>query len=134
MKSKKLLKTLLIILMFLSFIWFAKATETDLTSPDFELKVGKITPGWGSILWGDWTAVDGANYALTFIIQRLMMFIWGLALLVMSIGAWFMILHRWDDSSLSKGKDIFMAWIIWLVVSLLSYLMVSTLRYLIYSI
>jgi len=138
MKANQYIKILcllwIIVALIFMFTGVSLATENDLTSKDFELHVGKITPWAGWILWAEWTAVDGANNALTIIIQQLMTFIWGLSLLVMSIGAWFMILHRWDDSSLSKWKDIFMAWVIGLTVALLSYLMVSTLRFLIYSI
>ena len=134
MKLQQLLKTFLIFGLFFGVTVFALATETDLRSRDFILDVWKITPWNSTILWEGETAVDGANNALTVIIQKLMVFIWGVALLVMSIGAWFMILHKWDDASLSKWKEIFIAWIIWLSVALFSYLIVSTLRYLIYSI
>ncbi len=131
---KQFVKTFLVFSLLFMISSIAFATETDLRSDEFILDVSKITPWNSDLLWGEGTAVDGANNALTVIIQKLMVFIWWVALLVMSIGAWFMIMHRWDDASLSKWKEIFMAWIIGLSVALFSYLMVSTLRYLIYSI
>jgi hypothetical protein len=62
----------------------------------------------------------------------MMLFIWGFALFVMTVWAWYIILHRGDDAALSKGKEIFLAGLLGLVVALLSYLMVYLLRSLIY--
>jgi hypothetical protein len=133
---KKILVWLsLLILWFLHYsseIHAAPWDENDLTSPNFEINTkilvenDNITVDWDS-------AVDNANFALGVIIQRLMLFIGWFALLVMTIGAWFMIIHRGDDATLSKWKEIFAAGIIGLAIALLSYYMVSVLRFIIYS-
>ncbi len=115
-------------------IWKAQANETLISEPDFVLDVWTITPWRGDKFIGDEWAVVGANEFLAVVIQNLMIFIGGFALLVMTIWAWYMILHRWDDASLSKWKEIFFAWIIGLCVALFSYLIVSTLRFIIYNI
>ena len=115
-----------------SIAWGFPWDKNDLTSPNFEIDTkivveeDNITIDWNS-------AVDNANFALGIIIQRLMLFIWGFALLVMTIWAWFMIIHRGDDATLSKWKEIFTAGIIGLTIALLSYYMVSILRFIIYS-
>lgn len=118
------------------FAWFfppTYATDTNIWSPEFEIQVSDFTPGTERITWW-WSAgaVEDANFALWFIIQQMMLFIWGFALFVMTVWAWYIILHRGDDAALSKWKEIFLAGLLGLAVALLSYLMVYLLRSLIY--
>lgn len=135
MIKKILLWLSLLLFSFFSYTWEIHAApwdENDLTSTNFEINT-KILVEWDNIT-NEWdSAVDNVNFALGIIIQRLMLFIWGFALLVMTIGAWFMIIHRGDDATLSKWKEIFTAGILWLTVALLSYYMVSILRFIIYN-
>lgn len=135
MRKKILSKISLLFLVLWINLSFLHADSTDIWSIEFELNVDDFTP-WSNKILGDSNpnAVDGVNFALGYIIQSLMVFIGWLALFVMTIWAWYMILHRGDDSSLSKWKEIFNAGILGLVVALFSYYMVSLLRYLIYSI
>ena len=62
-----------------------------------------------------------------------MIAIWAISLLVMTIWAWYMIFYHWQDELLSKGKSIFNAWIIALIVALSSYYIVSLVRLILYS-
>lgn len=107
----------------------------DMSQPDFMIETWDITPGTSQIIEGTWndSAVSRTWFALAFIIQRLLVVIWWVTLVVMSIGAWFMILHKWDDSMLSKGKDIFFSGALGLVIALSSYYIVSLVRFLIYN-
>ena len=109
--------------------------NNDITKSDFIIDVWQITPGNAKIIesteWWD-GAVDRTNFALGYIIQRLMLLIGWVALFIMTIWSWFMILHRWDDGMLSKWKDIFWAGIIGLIIALCSYYIVALARFLIY--
>lgn len=105
-------------------------SEWDVRSPGFKIKVNSISPGMDV---KEKTVEKSVNYVLATIIQRGMIMLWSLALLVMTVWAWYMILHHWQDELLSKWKSIFMSWIYALVVALSSYYIVSMLRYILYQ-
>lgn len=102
----------------------------DITAPWFQIHVNDISP-WMWLAW--WTAKENLNFAIWVIIQNLMIALWSLSLLIMTIWAWYILLHHGQDELLSKWKSIFMSWIIALIVALSSYYLVSILRYLLYN-
>lgn len=86
-----------------------------------------------------WTWLKGGdskttiNNVLWTIIQKLMIALWVIALLVMTIGAWYIIMYRWHDEYLSKWKNIFIGWITALIVALGSYYLVNLVWYILYK-
>ena len=80
-----------------------------------------------------WTSTQTINNTLWTIIQKLMIALWFISAFIMTIWAWYMILYHGQDEFLTKWKNIFMAWIISLVVALASYQLVSFIRFILYS-
>ena len=97
---------------------------------NFRINPNSISP-WMDIQEND--TEKNVNYALGTIIQTLMIALWGLSILIMTIGAGYIIMHHWQDELLSKWKSIFMSWIFALVVALSSYYIVSILTYILYK-
>lgn len=108
----------------------SKSAETDVTSRWFEIKVDNISP-WMKINWG--STEQNVNKALWTIIQTLMIALWSLSLIIMTVWAWYIILHNWQDELLSKWKSIFMSWIYALIVALSAYYLVAIVRFVLYS-
>jgi uncharacterized Tic20 family protein len=79
------------------------------------------------------TAKENINYTLSTIIQTMMVLLWSLALLVMTIGAGYIVLHHGQDELLSKWKSIFMSWIYALIVALSSYYLIAIFRYILFQ-
>lgn len=73
------------------------------------------------------------NTVLWTLIQKLMIALWVISLLIMTIGAGYMILYHGEDEYLSKWKSIITAGVIALIVSLSSYYMVNLLWYILYK-
>ena len=120
-------------------IWFAELTARDIAcalswdcidTTDFVISVDDISP-WMKVQGGNMK--ENVNYALWSIIQTAMVALWSLALLVMTVGAWYMIIHHGRDEFLSKWKAIFMSWVIALAVALGSYYLVAILTYILYN-
>lgn len=113
--------------------WAAKSKscanwdENNFCSPKFEIKVNTFSPGWNEYIW-NWI-----SSFFTTLIEKLLIWLWVIALLIMTVGAGYMIFYHGQDEYLSKGKSIFMAWITALIVALSSYYLVSLLRYILYS-
>ena len=102
----------------------------DVTSVWFTINVNDISPG----MWTVWaTTKENVNYLLSTIIQNMMIALWSLALLIMTVWAWYILLHHGESELLTKWKWIFMAWVYALIISLSSYYLVSIVRYLLYS-
>lgn len=132
---KILFSIILVLCVWLSYTSANLNWPDDIWSPNFIVETWTFTPSSDKITgWGNGGAIEDANFALGFIVQQLMLFIGAFSLFVMTIWAGYMILHRWDDASLSKWKEIFVAWILWLTVALFSYYMVSLARFIIYSV
>jgi len=106
------------------------ATAADFTSPSFTIEVNDIAPA-DRVEWG--TIREVSNNLLWKIIQSLMIPLWAIALLIMTIWAWYMIFYHWQDELLSKWKSIFNSWLIALIVALSAYYMVSLVRFILYS-
>lgn len=104
--------------------------DWDVTSRWFQINVNSISP-WMDVSW--WSAKENVDDALTKIIWTLTVFIWSAALLIMTVGAGYMVLHHWQDELLSKWKTIFMSWVYALVVALGSYYLVAILRFILFN-
>jgi len=76
---------------------------------------------------------EWANVLLGTIIQKLMVALGVLSVLIMTVGWGYIILYHGQDELLSKGKSIFMSWIIALVIALSSYMIVGLLRFILYN-
>lgn len=105
-----------------------------LNSTEFMIKTKDFTP-WNKSYNRSWTLdlTGTTNNLLSTIIQNLMVAIWVIALLVMSIWAWYMIFYHGQDEMLSKWKTMFTTWITALVIALSSYYLVSLVRYILYT-
>jgi hypothetical protein len=71
------------------------------------------------------------NWLLWKIIQNMMLALWSLSILIMTIWAWFIILHNWKDEYLTTWKNIFMWWIYAMIIALGSYYLVSIIEFII---
>lgn len=104
--------------------------EWDITSRWYQINVNDISPGME--ISGK-TTQENVNIALATIIQNLMVALWSLALLIMTIWAWYIVLHHGQDELLSKWKSIFMSWVIALVVALSSYYLINIIRFILFQ-
>lgn len=87
----------------------------------------------GKELKVDWDSKATINTVLWTLIQKLMIALWIISLLIMTIGAGYMILYHGEDEYLSKWKSIFIAGIISLIVALSSYYIVNLVAYILYK-
>lgn len=112
---------------------YAKSDESEnnITSAGYKISVNDISPGMAVEKWN--TVNQSINKTLGKIIQSMMVLLWSLALLIMTIGAWFMILHHGQDELLSKWKSIFMSWVYALIVALSSYYLIAIFRYILFT-
>ena len=101
--------------------------------PTFVIPVDSFTPWWNSLKDKDSTAKNIIDNVLLKIIENLIVAFWVLALLIMTIGWWFMIIYYGQDELLSKWKNIFSSWLIALLVALGSWLIVRLVSYLLYG-
>jgi len=100
--------------------------------PSFQIDVSTISPWKGNTTWA--TVEESINSVLATIIQKMMIALWSLSLLIMTIGAGYMILYHGQDELLSKWKSIFLSGITALVVALGSYYLVALVRYILYAV
>ncbi len=105
-------------------------SKDDITSAGYKIFVNDISPGMKVT---EDSVKKSINKTLGTIIQSLMLLLWSLALLIMTIGAWFMILHHGQDELLSKWKAIFMSWVYALIVALGSYYLIAIFRYILFT-
>lgn len=106
------------------------AAEWDITSRGYQIMVNDISP-WMDVKWG--TTKENVNFALATIIQNLMIALWSLALLIMTVWAWYIVLHNGQDELLSKWKSIFMSWVYALIVALSSYYLINIIRFILFQ-
>jgi len=97
---------------------------------NFVIDVDSISP-WMSIK--KWSTSKTINYALGTIIQKLMIGLGSLSLLIMTVWAWYIVLHGWQDELLNKWKSIFMSGIYAMLVALSSYYLIVIVRYVLYA-
>ena len=101
----------------------------DFSSRGFKLNVNDVFPT--SKYNMEDTMEKRTNIFFADIIQKLMIWLGSVALLLMTIGAWFMLIYHWEDNLLTKWKSIFGAGIISLVLALFSFYMIELVKYLI---
>jgi len=107
----------------------SEESSGDATSRWFIISVDDISSG----MWVNWASTkENVNFLLWTIIQNLMVVLWSLALFIMTIWAWFILLHHGEDGVLTKWKDIFLSWIYALIIALSSYYLISIIVYLLY--
>lgn len=116
--------------LFIAWLWENIFAAGDITNSSFTIPVGDITPGSTALIWdGAWKTVD--NFLLR-VLEKLVLVFWVCAALVMTIGAWYMIIYHGQDEFLSKWKSIFISGIIALVVALSAGIIVRLFAYLLY--
>jgi len=108
--------------------------NNDISSENFQINVWNITPTDASGLTNNWGAnsEDLIQNTLGLIIEKLITAFWVLSLLVMTIGAWFMIIYHGQDELLTRWKSIFSYGLISLAVALSAWLLVNFVSYLLY--
>jgi hypothetical protein len=115
----------------------AACTSWDLAwkcidKPNFTIKVDDISP-WMNVWTFGWDTKKTVNFAFATIIQKLMIGLGSLSLLIMTVWAWYIVLHNWQDELLNKWKSIFMSWVYAMVVALSSYYIIVIVRYILYG-
>ena len=105
------------------------AAKSDITKSVFTISVNDITPGM-KVHGGD--IEENVNFALGTIIQKLMIGLGSLSILIMTVWAWYIVLHNGQDELLNKWKSIFMSWIYAMMVALSSYYLIVIVRYVLY--
>lgn len=117
----------------IGWIFFVSSVfaNDDITSKSFEINVGTITPG-GTSLIADGAGVTVTNF-LGVVLDKLILVFWACAVFIMTIGWGYMIIYHGQDDLLSKGKSIFMAGLLALVVALSAGIIVRLFSFLLYS-
>lgn len=110
--------------------WTEKWSCID--QPSFEINTGKIFGGISATASATDTRT-GTNMLLGTIIEKLMVALGILSVLIMTVWGGYIILYHGQDELLSKGKSIFMSWVVALVVALSSYMIVGLLRFILYN-
>jgi hypothetical protein len=105
--------------------------ENCFTSTGFIIDTSLFSP-WGTEFLWQGTAEETINLVLGTIVRRLMVALWIISLLIMSIGAWFMILYWGKDENLTKWKTILKMWFIALFIALSSYTIISIVIFILY--
>lgn len=106
-------------------------SHNDISSRGFEIRTGDLFP-WAKPA-DKWSVTANTNFYLSKIIQMLMILLGSASLLIMTVWAGYMIMYHGQDELLSKGKSIFTAGIIALVVAGSSYYLVSAMRFLLFQ-
>jgi ABC-type multidrug transport system fused ATPase/permease subunit len=108
----------------------SEESKDDFSSIWFNLSVWDLFP-WTRYTDKNSSVTEKANMFFADIIQKLMIWLGSLALLIITIWAWFMIFYHWEDSLLTKWKSIFSAWIISLIIALMSFYIIEFVKFLI---
>lgn len=98
----------------------------------FDINTGDIFGGISATASATDTRT-GTNMLLGTIIEKLMVALGILSVLIMTVWGGYIILYHGQDELLSKGKSIFMSWVVALVVALSSYMIVGLLRFILYN-
>ncbi|PZM84928.1 hypothetical protein DLH72_02755 [Candidatus Gracilibacteria bacterium] len=148
--KKTLFKILFAVFLFISFSSFSYADQTPagaqnqaggfqescsgnsdcLASPNYMFQTGDLVPG--GVFKGGTTKKRVEGGLLT-IIYKIMVPLGAFALLIITIGAGYMILSNGNEEILNNGKKIFKIGIFAIVIALSSYLLVELLKYLLYA-
>lgn len=104
----------------------------DFSSPEFEINVSDFTPMGRDIVEGDSLKTKSENLLLE-IIEILMVSIWVISLLVISIGAWYMIFYNWKEDFLTKWRNMIYTGLLALLIALSSFYIINLIRYILYN-
>lgn len=104
-----------------------------LEKSSFRMDVSNFAPGGETILNKWWGGEEVIKDTLQTLITKLMIAFGSIALLIMTIGAGYMIMYSGQDELLTKWKTIFMWWVIALFVALSAWILVKLLAYLLYN-
>lgn len=99
--------------------------------PNFMVDTSLFSIWWNDLKKETWKQT--INKVLWTIIQKLMIVLWTLSFAIITIWGYFMVTSHWDDSLLSKWKNVVKWWIISLVVALSSYYIVNMISYILYK-
>lgn len=109
-----------------------KESTNCIDQSSFTLDTGDIFGGISATASATDTRT-GTNMLLGTIIEKLMVALGILSVLIMTVWGGYIILYHGQDELLSKGKSIFMSWVVALVVALSSYMIVGLLRFILYN-
>ncbi len=105
----------------------------DFTSRWFKIWVWDVLPWTRYTDPANSTSVkERTNIFFADAIQKLIIWLGSIALLIMTIWAWFMIIYHWEDNLLTKWKSIFWAWVISLILTIMSFYIVEFVKYLLW--
>ena len=127
---KKILLALSVLILGFSFAYTSVDANQDISDAGFTIDVWTITPTDTTSLSG--SSSDVIEDLWNTIITKLITAFWVLSLLVMTIGAWFMIIYHGQDELLTRWKSIFSYGLISLAVALSAWLLVNFVSYLLY--
>lgn len=111
--------------------WEVCADWNCLDKPNFMVDTSLFSIWWNDLKKETWKQT--INIVLWTIIQKLMIVLWTLSFAIITIWGYFMVTSHWDDSLLSKWKNVVKWWIISLVVALSSYYIVNMISYILYK-
>jgi len=134
---------LLCIIGLFSFSFQTYASESDnslscawwqcVHTKDFKINVGTITPGNTTLIDSGNSGEQTARNVLATIIDKLIIAFGVLSLLMMTLGAGYMIIYHGQDEFLSRWKSIFVAGLVSLAIALSAGLIVRFIAYLLYQ-
>lgn len=128
---RKLFSWIIILFALVGFVFLSPWVAADITSTSFDINVWDITPWGTTLIWSN--SEETVNNFLFTILEKILVVFWVCAAFIMTIGAGYMIIYHGQDEFLSKGKSIFTAWLIALVVALSAGLIVRLFSFLLYS-
>ena len=103
----------------------------DFTSRWFKIWVWDVLPWTRYTDPTNSTSVkERTNMFFADAIQKLVIWLGSVALLIMTIWAWFMIFYHGEDNLLTKWKSIFWAWVISLILTIMSFYIIEFVKYL----
>ena len=107
-----------------------KKTWNCIDKSSFKINVNHISP-WIKVDAWAWST-ETINIVFGIFIQKMMIALGSLSILIMTIGAGYMVIYSWQDELLSKWKSIFMSWIYAMTIALSSYYIISIIRWILY--
>lgn len=119
-----------------SAAWDQKCADWNcLDKPNFMVDTSAFSIWKNGLKNNDWVGSwkKTINAVLWTIIQKLMIVLWTLSFAIITIWGYFMITSHWNDSLLTKWKNVVKWWILSLVIALSSYYIVNMVSYILYK-
>lgn len=130
-----MIKKIKVVLFISIILWFSQFYEvkgsSNFSDPWFTIETKKITPIWK---WNvEWSTLKekAADLSRT-VIDVLMIPIWVIALLIISVWAWYMIIYNWKEEFLTKWRNMITTWFLALFIALSSAYIIKAVIYIIY--